>query len=69
MFDESQEEVDVEVTLLRVTHKAYQVSYLDSKKKLKETFIPIRHIVETDCIATGDVGYVRIPKWLKDRMK
>jgi hypothetical protein len=60
----SEEDKDIPVEVLKVTPKAYLVRYLDSKKKEKESFIPNSAIVETDCGAAGDKGYIRVKAWL-----
>lgn len=56
--------VTIKIRLTKITRKAYGVSTKDAKGRSLETFIPRSHAGETDCLAVGDRGTLKIARWL-----
>jgi hypothetical protein len=58
------ESVSVNCKFLRLSSKAIQIEYRDAKNKIQVEWIPKKLVLETDCLAVNDAGYVVVPRWL-----
>jgi hypothetical protein len=59
--------IEVEVTVKRITEKAYLVELenLENKtEKTEEMWIPKSQVKDTDCLAEGDEGTMEITAWI-----
>jgi hypothetical protein len=64
-----QENVKLEVKVLRITPKAYLIeTYVDAEESAEpqtvEEWVPKSQVVETDCLAEGDEGTMEITAWI-----
>jgi len=57
------ETIDIEVTILRITEKAYLVEMEDLDNKTIEEWIPKSQVKSTDCLAEGDQGSMESTEW------
>ena len=56
--------IEIEVTVKRVTEKAYLVECEDAENKTVEIWLPKSQVKETDCLADGDEGTMEITMWI-----
>jgi len=56
--------VHIEVTVQRLTEKAYLVETEDCENNTVEIWLPKSQVKETDCLAEGDEGYMDITRWI-----
>jgi|LakMenEpi03Aug12_release.lakeMendotaPanAssembly.Ray.scaffolds.fasta_scaffold234088_3 hypothetical protein len=57
-------DVEIPVTIKRMTEKAMLVETFDYKKRPLECWIPRSQIRETDCLAEGDEGTMTVSAWI-----
>lgn len=58
-----EENISIDIEMIKITEKAYFVSTQDKTGKKIETWIPKSQAIETDCLAAGDQGYLIIKPW------
>lgn len=56
--------MEIEVTIMRMTEKAYLVEIPQEGSKPLEEWIPKSQVKETDCLAEGDEGTMTITPWI-----
>ena len=56
--------IEIEVTVLRITDKAFLVELENLENKTEEMWIPKSQVKETDCLAKGDEGTMEITQWI-----
>jgi len=61
------ENVSADVTIKRMSEKAYFVATKDKKGKSVEIWVPKSQVVETDCLAEGDEGYMIVKPWFAEQ--
>jgi hypothetical protein len=61
--------VTIEVEVKRISEKAWLIKATDVNNKPTETWIPKSQIIETDCLAEGDKGYMVISDWIAKQKK
>jgi hypothetical protein len=59
--------ISVDVKIKRLTDKAYFVATKDKKNKAVEIWVPKSQVVETDCLAEGDEGYLILKPWFAEQ--
>lgn len=57
-------DLEIAVTVLRLTPKAFLVTTADFEGKLLEFWVPRSQVVETDCLAEGDSGTMTLTEWI-----
>jgi len=69
------EKVRLDVTVKRKTEKAWLI-WIESGASLKkpgaswkEHWVPDSAVIETDCLAEGDKGYMILKQWIIDQME
>lgn len=55
---------EVNVTLKKITEKAYLVQTVSEEGKKVEEWIPKSQVAETECLAEGDTGKMSVADWL-----
>ena len=60
------ETFEIEVTVNRITEKAYLVTLENpnNNQKTEEMWIPKSQVKDTDCLASGDEGTMEITAWI-----
>lgn len=61
------ENVSADVKIKRLTDKAYFVATKDKKGKAVEIWVPKSQVVETDCLAENDEGYMLVKPWFAEQ--
>ena len=56
--------IEIEVTVMRITDKAYLVELENLENKTEQMWIPKSQVKETDCLAEGDEGTMEITAWI-----
>ena len=56
--------LEIEVTVLRLTPKAFLVKTADSEGEPLKFWVPRSQVIETDCLAEGDKGTMRLTEWI-----
>lgn len=56
--------VDIDVTLKKMTDKAYLVELKNLDNKTEQMWIPKSQVKSTDCLAEGDEGTMEITEWI-----
>jgi hypothetical protein len=60
--------IEIEVTLEKITLKAYLVQTLNPKTaKLEKMWLPKSQVKNTDCYAEGDKGTMEITEWIAEQ--
>lgn len=62
----AEETVTLDVTVKRITEKAYLVEFENpmNNQKTQEEWIPKSQVKDTDCLAEGDEGEMEITAWI-----
>jgi hypothetical protein len=56
--------IEIEVTVMRITDKAYLVELENLDNKTEQMWLPKSQVKGTDCLAEGDEGTMEIAAWL-----
>jgi hypothetical protein len=57
----------IEIVLKHLGTKAYLVLTKEKQGKLVDLWIPKSQIMETDCLAENDQGYMIVSKWFAEK--
>lgn len=52
------------VTIKRITDKAFLICCENAEGETVEIWIPKSQVNETDCFAEGDQGYMEVTEWI-----
>lgn len=56
--------LEINVTVKKITEKAYLVTAVNEEGKKVEEWIPKSQVSETECLAEGDTGKMAVADWL-----
>ena len=58
------ETIEVEVTVKKITEKAYLIELENLENNTEQMWIPKSQVKDTDCLAEGDEGTMEITAWI-----